>query len=251
MKDHPILATFLRWAARISPLPIGVGVFNFWPAIAETISGVLPESWGASLLSVQAAWPAAISMLLTLVIVLSAGNRALRRRLRPKIAIEFVPGDPEFEETTPKNSDGLAKRKYRLRVRNRSAEMVKDCSVKMVKMVDANGTHSQYSGMRFKRRHDNPPAVANMPHEQSFDIAPDDHEDVDIVYLNETEANPRLVMCYALLGYGSIAQVNNAIPVGCCPEILTIRATAANSTPVQTVFKIDVDDSGRLTFETQ
>lgn len=175
----------------------------------------------------------------------------LRRRLDPKIAIEFVPGDPEFEETEPKSTMMLAKRTFRLRVRNLCAETVKDCSLRMVRMIDANGTQSQYGGVRFKRRHDNPPHVANMAHEQSFDIAADDYEDVDIVSMVETESDPRFTMCYASLGSGSIIQMKNAIPISCCPEILTVKATAANSTPVEAVFKIDVDDSGRLIFERQ
>jgi hypothetical protein len=197
-------------------------------------------------------WALVTAIVVLSIIIASLAKRGHRIELnaKPRIGIQFVPGDLGFEETGPKNADGLARRLFRISIQNLGGEVVKNCSVKMVSMVDANGVHSAYPGIHFKRRHDNPPDVINRPHEQSFDIRPNDHEDIDIVELEEKTPNSMLVMKYALKGHSSMT-VNNCLPRTFCPQSLTLKVVADNSMPVEESFQFYVDDAGYLRFERQ
>lgn len=209
----------------------------------------LPDyQWIADLKYVSPYWPAVVIALSVAFGAQFGTSVSLSRRLRAKIKIEFKPGDPNFEATYPKDADGPARRTFRIRVVNESDEVVTNCSVKMVSMIDVKGTRSQYEGMPFRLRYDDPPPQMPAAYQQSFDIRGGDHEDIDIVELEETDPKGMLAMKYAPRAHSRFS-IQNAIAKSRCPQVLTLKAVADNSTSDLATFRFYVDECGQLRFE--
>lgn len=167
----------------------------------------------------------------------------LEDKLVPKIKVH----DP-FYWTEPKNAQGKALRTYRLRIENLSGELIRNCQVKLIDMVNKDNGSTREIGKPFKLSLENPPDILNAPLIQSFNISPMDKIDVDIVQFNETKPDTHIRMCFATQGSKDL-NVGSGIPLVMCPHNLTIRAIAENSMLVDRKFKFYVDGNGILQFE--
>ncbi len=179
--------------------------------------------------------------LLLLAIFFVQRLKFLEDKLVPKFAIS----DP-IAYTDPKNTSGKASlRTFKVNISNQSAEIVKGCELKLLKMENVDGVLSKEAGRQFKQSlQDWKPNVA--PYSKSFDIKPDDSVDVDLVRYKEEQRPSSVTMCYAI-DVKTDTKVYVNVPLESCPHIMTVRAVAENcSTPVDRDFQFYVTDTGLL-----
>lgn len=149
----------------------------------------------------------------------------------PKIKLEGP-----FVATIPKGSNGRATRTYYVRIMNPSGVQVRDCAVKLARMVNRDGTETKEQNRPFKSHLENPNDILNANLTRSFDINPGDVLELDVVQYNEINPSPHIRMCYARQGHNDM-NVWDAVPVSVCPHVITLRATAANSAAVERTFQ--------------
>lgn len=237
---------------------------RYWKALWESVGGkwiLLPgflsgtiglweafRGWGLSFLPELSGWAIAFFAMLPISSWVIGGILIkivkLEKKLEPKISLS----DPNFT-TLPKLAKGKAKRTYSLKVTNESGELIKNCQVKLVEMLNVRDEPSKERGRPFKLSTESPPEslIGAVQHAQKFDIAPNDFIDIDIVYYNELSSTNLIRMCYALQG-----AMDHAVYVGIhkedCPHRLTIRAIADNTVPVETKLKYWLEE-GMLRLE--
>jgi len=174
---------------------------------------------------------------------LAIKNEVLQKQLEPNIEV-----DGPFIWTEPKLTVGKALRTYRLRIKNTSSELVKNCQVKLIEMFNKNDDSTREDGIPFKIKTDNPLDSLNMGYEQNFDISPNTFIDVDIIRFDERkENNNHIQMLYATKKH----QIStNMVPVNVCPHTMVIRASAENCPKaVDKKYKFWVNDVGLLKME--
>lgn len=167
-------------------------------------------------------------------------------RLDPKLAIEFDEFDSNCQETWPKGVEELAFRKFRVRIKNLSSAEIRNCSVQLESMIDGKEIKSKNEGVCFKQRHDSIEGNPHLGRKTSFDIRPYDKEYIDIVCMDETDSNSRVLMTYAAPEAPHDIPPN-AISRDYMPETLVLKVVATNlESPVLGSYKIWVDNTGRL-----
>jgi hypothetical protein len=164
--------------------------------------------------------------------------------IKPKLEI-FGP----FEHIEPKGETDRGFRTWRLRIHNHSMSQVKGCSVKKKSLINRLGHQSGILGIRFKRTIEQPMQLQAYPYSQSFNLNPDSDEYVDIVAMDERDANQRVFMMYAMHGDGAGA-IPNAIAASMFPHTLVVEISAENVVePLERTYEIEVV-GGRLNMRT-
>jgi hypothetical protein len=172
---------------------------------------------------------------------------ALQEKLKPRIRVNFRPENGDFQHTFPKQSTEKAFRTFRIEIENLSHVPIRNCSVRMVSMVDALGTRSIYRNMEFKRKDDNHPNYL-VGKQKAFDIRPRDSEFVELVCMNETVPDGRVIMLYADPDFDpKTRSLWNEIDVSRFPQTLTIRVVGDDvSDRVEHAFTISVSADRKL-----
>jgi hypothetical protein len=157
---------------------------------------------------------------------------SLEETKTPKVTLE----GPRFV-VEPKGAEGPAVREWRLKVRNISASVVRNCSAKKKSFVNAQGQQSDSINACFmlSRERGRPSG-----HHEYFDIPPGGEEEISIATWNERDPREPVCMHYATPG------IRNLIPLTRFPHDLTIAVYAENlAEPVSRHFEIGVVE-GRL-----
>ena len=108
---------------------------------------------------------------------------------------------PELSElivwTEPKNAldQNLKSYKtYRLRVNNIGSDLIRDCQVRLIDMININNEPTREDGVVFKLKNDNPQQI---PYIQSFNISPGDFVDIELISFHEAQPRDHIRMRYA------------------------------------------------------
>lgn len=165
---------------------------------------------------------------------------------RPKLSLS----DP-ICVVDPKGSIGgsVKSREWRLRVKNESTALIKNCYIKQKGLINKDGHESDIVGIHFKLNTDQPAIIQSYEHRQSFDLPPGGNEVVCIAGTN-TNVPQMIIMLYAVHGVGGQG-IRNAIPPALFPHTLTIEVCADNiSKPIEKKYFLSVDSDGIFTMET-
>ena len=102
-------------------------------------------------------------------------------------------------------------------------------------------SYANFNGINFRLTGDSVAGAIATEHMQSFDIAPDDHKQIDIIFLDETVENNSADILYA------IPRTRITIPQHFFPHVLVVRATSNElAKPVDSTFTVYIDRNGIL-----
>lgn len=162
----------------------------------------------------------------------------LQQDILPRVDVIFLPRQRPFEETEPLNSQGHVRRRtFSVGIRNTGNEMLHHVSVKLSNVSPP----SAYVPINLKLREERPypTTYLNYDFEQEFQLSPQEVKYVDVAFLDETNPQSEIELCYATEGHknGHIART-----VARGDYILFIDVFAENGNPVNTQFDLNVED---------
>lgn len=144
---------------------------------------------------------------------------------------------PPYKSLDGKTPDGSIWR-FRVHVQNKSAYQLTDCAVILENISVWSG--EKFIPRRLKLATDNPPDTLNIPHKQSFSLAPiDGKELIDLCQVDTRPGANRIRIFIATEGHRDLHNNEFYIPKG--NYIFTLRAEANKGPSCGASFALEVD----------
>jgi len=154
-------------------------------------------------------------------------------RAAPKLEFVFEEHGWPYE-CLEKSNPSLKMWLFRIGVRNKWYEQVRDCVVKL-ETVSPHG--ERFIIRNLKSWTDNPSDVLNIPHKQSFTLNADDTEYIDVIRVRQYSEKVEIEVCYALEGHRDISAATGL--VGGSTYALTLKAIASIGGPSYRTFTLE------------